>query len=202
LIGAAVAYALPAKADAGHDDVRKYLSMKEVILASLLGLATTSSAMIGVALGLYVPISKRLLGCILAFASGGLISALAIELAFHGAVQLHHLDFSVGAAWLLVGSGFAIGAIIYSVFSRYLEQKGAAVRYPTRFREFIQERREHDAKELIELLSRCDLLRHLPRSKRFYLVCAPAGWGPGRFSSAPAIPRRPLYRRQRRDRNL
>ncbi|HET7447680.1 MAG TPA: cyclic nucleotide-binding domain-containing protein [Methyloceanibacter sp.] len=63
---------------------------------------------------------------------------------------------------MLVGSGFAIGAIIYSVFSRYLEQKGAAVRYPTRFREFIQERRAHDAKELIELLSRCDLLRHLP----------------------------------------
>jgi CRP-like cAMP-binding protein len=63
---------------------------------------------------------------------------------------------------LLVGSGFAIGAIIYSVFSRYLEQNGAAVRYPTRFREFIQKRREHDAKELIELLSRCDLLRHLP----------------------------------------
>ena len=58
-----------------------------------------------------------------------------------------------------VGSGFAIGAIIYSVFSRYLEQNGAAVRYPTRFREFIQKRREHDAKELIELLSRCDLLR-------------------------------------------
>jgi CRP-like cAMP-binding protein len=136
--------------------------MEEVIVAALLGLATTSSAMIGVALGLYVPISKRLLGCILAFASGGLISALAIQLAFNGAVKLHHLGSSVGAAWLLVGSGFAIGAIIYSVFSRYLEQKGAAVRYPTRFREFVEKRREHDAKELIELLSRCDLLRHLP----------------------------------------
>src|SRR4029078_4303318 len=123
-----------------------YLLVKEILLASLLGLATPSSAMIGIAVGLYVPISKRLLGCILAFASGGLISALAIELAFNGAVQLHHLGFSVGAAWLLVGSGFAIGAIIYSVFSRYL----------------IQKRREHDAKELIELLSRCDLLRHLP----------------------------------------
>ena len=102
--------------------------MKEILLASLLGLATTSSAMIGIAVGLHVPISKRLLGCILAFASGGLISALAIELAFNGAVQLHHLGFSVGAAWLLVGSGFAIGAIIYSVFSRYLKQNGAAVR--------------------------------------------------------------------------
>ena|SRR6185437_9238627 len=66
-----------------------YLLMKEILLASLLGLATTSSAMIGIAVGLYVPISKRLLGCILAFASGGLISALAIELAFNGAVQLH-----------------------------------------------------------------------------------------------------------------
>jgi hypothetical protein len=68
--------------------------MVEVILASLLGLATTSSSMVGVALGLYVPLSKRLLGRILAFASGGLISALAIELAFNGALQLHHLDMA------------------------------------------------------------------------------------------------------------
>src|SRR6187200_3722693 len=101
--------------DACSDDEKDiHLLMKEILLASLLGLATTSSAMIEVAVGLYVPISKRLLGCILAFASGGLISALAIELAFNGAVQLHHLGFSVGAAWSLVGSGFAIGAIIYS----------------------------------------------------------------------------------------
>ena len=79
--------------------------------------------MLGVALGLYVPISKRLLGCILAFASGGLISALAIELAFNGAIQLHHQGFGVGASWSLVGSGFAIGAMIYSAFTRYLEQR-------------------------------------------------------------------------------
>jgi len=145
--------------DACSDDEKDiHLLMKEILLASLLGLATTSSAMIEVAVGLYVPISKRLLGCILAFASGGLISALAIELAFNGAVQLHHLGFSVGAAWLLVGSGFAIGAIIYSVLS-LSQAKWCCRPRPTRFREFIQKRREHDAKELIELLSRCDLLR-------------------------------------------
>jgi hypothetical protein len=46
--------------------------MVEIILAALLGLATTSSAMIGVAIGLYVPLSKRLLGCILAYADRGL----------------------------------------------------------------------------------------------------------------------------------
>jgi hypothetical protein len=63
--------------------------------------------MLGVALGLYAPLSKRLLGCILAFASGGLISAMAIELAFNGALQLHHLGFGRAAAWSFVDSGFA-----------------------------------------------------------------------------------------------
>lgn len=60
LIGPAVAMYSPAKADAGRDDEREYLSMKEVILASLLGLATTSSAMIGVALGPYIQTPARL----------------------------------------------------------------------------------------------------------------------------------------------
>jgi zinc transporter ZupT len=51
-------------------------------MASLLGLGTTSSSMLGAAIGLYLPISKRLLACLLAFAAGSLISALAIELAY------------------------------------------------------------------------------------------------------------------------
>jgi CRP-like cAMP-binding protein len=169
--------------------------MAEVIVAALLGLATTSSSMLGVALGLYVPLSKRLLGCILAFASGGLISALAIELAFNGALQLHHLGFGRPAAWSFVGSGFAIGATIYSVFSRYLEQKGAAVRYPTRFREFVQKRRERDAKELIALLSRCDLLRHLPPEE--IEVVLPSvhtrRWGPGQILFSTGDPGDALY---------
>lgn len=169
--------------------------MPEVVLAALLGLATTSSAMLGVALGLYVPISKRLLGCILAFASGGLISALAIELAFNGAIQLHHQGFGVGASWSLVGSGFAIGAIIYSAFTRYLEQKGAAVRYPTRFREFAEKRRERDAKELIALLSRCDLLRHLPPEEiEVILPCVRARrLGPGQILFSTGDPGDALY---------
>jgi hypothetical protein len=48
-----------------------------VALVSLIGLATTSSSIVGAALGLYVPIGKRALACILAFAAGSLISALA-----------------------------------------------------------------------------------------------------------------------------
>ena len=133
-----------------------------VSLAALLGLATTSSSFLGAALGLYIPISKRPLACILAFAAGSLISALAIELAFEGAQDLHHHGYSAGWAWAFIGGGFAVGATIYYVATLYLEERGAAVRYPTRFREYALERKQQEARELIELLSKCDLLRHLP----------------------------------------
>jgi len=46
--------------------------MNEILLASLIGLATTSSAMAGTAIGLYCPPSKRWLAGILAFAAGAL----------------------------------------------------------------------------------------------------------------------------------
>jgi hypothetical protein len=59
-------------------------SLAEIVIVSLVGLAVTSSNMIGAALGLYLRPSKQLLACILAFAAGALITALAIELAYEG----------------------------------------------------------------------------------------------------------------------
>jgi zinc transporter ZupT len=52
----------------------------ELAMASLLGLGTTSSSLLGAAIGLYVPFSKRPLACLLAFAAGALISALRAAL--------------------------------------------------------------------------------------------------------------------------
>jgi zinc transporter ZupT len=136
--------------------------MNEILLASLIGLATTSSAMAGAAIGLYYPLSKRALACILAFAAGALISALAIDLAYQGAVHLHHAGFSQRASWAFIGGGFAAGAVIYYWTSRYLEKKGGAIRFPTRFREYALERKQEEASAIIKLLSKCDLLRHMP----------------------------------------
>jgi CRP-like cAMP-binding protein len=134
----------------------------EILFVSLLGLLTTSSSLVGAALGLYVPLSKRLLACVLAFAAGALISALAIELAFEGAEALHQQGFGPNAAWAFIGSGFAIGSIIYYMTSLFLDGKGAAIRYPTRFREYALGLKRKDASETIKLLSKCNLLRHLP----------------------------------------
>jgi CRP-like cAMP-binding protein len=134
----------------------------QLAIASLLGLGTTSSSMLGVAIGLYLPFSRRPLACLLAFAAGSLISALAIELAYEGAQSLHHQGFNTRAAWAFVSAGFAAGAIIYYSTSLFLEKKGAAVRYVTQFREYALARKQADASEQIKLLAACDLMRHLP----------------------------------------
>jgi len=134
----------------------------QLAMASLLGFGTTSSSMLGVAIGLYVPFSKRPLACLLAFAAGSLISALAIELAYEGAQSLHHQGFNAHAAWAFVSAGFAAGAIIYYSTSLFLEKKGAAVRYVTQFREYALARKQAAANERIKLLATCDLMRHLP----------------------------------------
>ncbi len=138
------------------------IGLHEILIVSLLGLLTTSSSMVGAALGLYVPLSKRVLACVLAFAAGALISALAIELAFEGAQELHLQGFNANASTAFIGCGFALGSVIYYFTSLFLDQKGAAIRYPTRFREYALGQKQKDAKETIQLLSKCDLLRHLP----------------------------------------
>ncbi|HEY7459667.1 MAG TPA: cyclic nucleotide-binding domain-containing protein [Xanthobacteraceae bacterium] len=122
------------------------------------GLFTTSAVMIGATLGLYLPLSKKLLAYILAFASGVLIASLGIELAFHAAEELHHKGFAAPLAWGFVGAGFVTGVVVYYTASRFLDRRGAAVRSATRFREYMLERK----KDEIELLAKSDLLRHLP----------------------------------------
>src|ERR1700729_1308859 len=134
----------------------------ELAMASVLGFGTTSSSLLGAAIGLYFPLSKRPLACLLAFAAGALISALAIELAYEGALSLHQQGFDVRSAWVFVSAGFAVGAVIYYSASLALEKKGAAVRYVTQFREYAHARKQADARERIKLLAKSDLMRHLP----------------------------------------
>jgi hypothetical protein len=136
--------------------------LTQLFVVTLIGLLTTSSSLIGAAIGLYAPLSKRALACILAFAAGSLISALAIELAFNGAMELRHQGFNTHFAWGFIAGGFACGAFVYLTASLFLETKGAAVRLPTQFRQYALARKHEQTKELIGLLAKCDLLRHLP----------------------------------------
>lgn len=138
------------------------VSLIEIAEVAAVGLFTTSSAMLGAAIGLYFPLPKRFLASILAFASGSLISALAIELGYEDALNMVKHGLSVHAAWAAIAGGFATGATLYFVASLFLEEKGAALRYPSRFLEFALVRKRRAADEKLALLSQCDLLRHLP----------------------------------------
>ncbi|HEY2873643.1 MAG TPA: cyclic nucleotide-binding domain-containing protein [Reyranella sp.] len=138
------------------------VDIMDAVLAGLLGLVTTSSVMIGAALGLYLNFSRRFLASILAFAAGSLIAALAIELGFEGAEELTRHGANVHTAWGLIAGGFAVGAVAYYVASLFLEEKGAALRYPSRFMEYALKRKRKEAGEKLALLSQCGLLRHLP----------------------------------------
>ena len=138
------------------------ITFRQLAVVSLLGLATTSSSVLGAAIGLYVPVSKRPMACLLAFAAGALISALAIELAYESALSLHHRGYDAGAAWAFVSAGFAVGAILYYSTSIFLERRGAAVRRVTQFREYAMTRKQANAKARIKLLAACDLMCHLP----------------------------------------
>src|ERR1700730_15546230 len=95
-----------------------------LLYAALLGLATTSSSLLGAVIGLYCPLSKRVLACVLAFGAGALISALAIELAFQSVQELHHQGFNTATAWAFAGGGFALGAMIYYWVSLFSRPKG------------------------------------------------------------------------------
>lgn len=117
--------------------------------------------MIGATIGLYAPISNRLLAATLAFASGSLISALAIELGFEDALDLVRNGASVNLAWLSIAGGFITGATIYYFASVLLDQKGAALRYPSHFLEFALDRKRRAADMRLQFLSRCDLFNHL-----------------------------------------
>ncbi len=138
------------------------IGISDLVQVGLLGLATTSSVIIGAALGLYVNFSRKLLACILAFAAGSLIAALAIELGFEGAHALARHGADVHLAWDLIAGGFALGAVLYYVAALFLESKGSALRYPSRFMEYALKRKRKAVSAKLGLLAQCSLLRHLP----------------------------------------
>jgi zinc transporter, ZIP family len=90
----------------------------EAMAWSLLG---ASSLLIGAALAFWVPIGSRLLGMIMAFGAGVLISAVAYELV-EEAVRTSTARFAIGG-------GFVLGAIVFYVGDGYIARMAGGERH-------------------------------------------------------------------------
>jgi ZIP family zinc transporter len=91
-----------------------------VLEAGLWALAAASTLVIGALIGIYIPISRRLVALTMAFGAGALISALAFDLTE---------DAFNASNGIVVGVGLAVGALTFYFGNRLLNEsrRGAGV---------------------------------------------------------------------------
>ncbi|HRD67794.1 MAG TPA: cyclic nucleotide-binding domain-containing protein [Candidatus Competibacter sp.] len=139
------------------------LDSSAVFGAVLLAVLAMLSLPVGVVIGLYGKPSQRTNAIIMAFGTGALIQALALDLAFEGAQRLMVESHLSGlASWFWVASGFALGGVLYYLGDRRLERYGAALRHPALTKLFLLRKKREQSAALLARLARVDLLRSLP----------------------------------------
>ncbi|MEW6061990.1 MAG: cyclic nucleotide-binding domain-containing protein [Bacteroidota bacterium] len=139
------------------------LDITRALIAGALAIVSMLSMIIGTALGLFTKPSQRLNAIIMAFGTGALIQALAIELAMKGANRLTqeagHSGFN---AWLWVSGGFIVGGLIYYLVNKWLDKKGAALRHPALAKFYYLKKKQEESKKILEQLSKIEIVRSLP----------------------------------------
>jgi len=90
--------------------------MNNVVIAGLWGLLSGSALIIGAIVGYYCKIPQRIIGGIMAFGSGVLISALSFDLMDEA--------FKTGGIFP-AAIGFLGGSLIYSIANYFVNQQGA-----------------------------------------------------------------------------
>ncbi|MDS4070582.1 MAG: cyclic nucleotide-binding domain-containing protein [Candidatus Competibacter sp.] len=134
-----------------------------ILGAVLLAMLAMASLLVGVAVGLFRTPPPRTNAIIMAFGTGALIQALALELAFEGAERLMTEGHLGGiASWLWVAAGFTIGGVLYYLGDRRLERYGAALRHPALARLYLLRKKREQSATLLARLAQVDLLRSLP----------------------------------------
>ncbi|KAB2933752.1 MAG: cyclic nucleotide-binding domain-containing protein [Candidatus Contendobacter sp.] len=164
------------------------LDFPRVLGAVLLATLAMLSLLVGVGIGLFARPSRRTNAIIMAFGTGALIQALALELAFEGAERLIREDHLSGlASWLWVATGFALGGMVYYLGDCWLEQYGAALRHPALAKLYLLRQKRQCSAALLARLAQVDLLRSLPPEEmEDVLLCVQ----PARFAAGDIIFRR------------
>lgn len=137
--------------------------LTRVLIAAGLAALSLVSMVIGTFIGVYAKPTQRTNAIIMAFGTGALIQALAIELALKGAQRLTDRALFTGfEAWCWVASGFIVGGLIYYLVNKWLENKGAAIRHPALAKFYYLRQKQADSNLILSRLAKIDLVRSLP----------------------------------------
>lgn len=146
----------------------------QAFYAGGLGALSASALVAGALLGIYAKPTQKVVAAVMAFGSGALIAALALELAS----EAHEKG-----GFIALAAGFLGGGILYWSLNHVIESQGGFLRKRATRRRFILRHKEKQAKALTEQQDQGHLLRHLPRplTARLANHVQPRHYEPGDF---------------------
>ena len=139
------------------------VSIVQIVGATVVGLISVSSLFAGGWLGFAYKPPQRVSAIIMAFGTGALIEAVALDLAYSSAQRLIQLQNIPGyLSWFWVAAGFVGGGMLYYVGNRFLDARGAALRHPALAKLYMLNKKLEQSEVLLKKLSRVQLIRSLP----------------------------------------
>jgi CRP-like cAMP-binding protein len=138
-------------------------TLSRILSASAMAILAMISLLVGAAAGLFSKPSQKTTAIIMAFGTGALIQALAVDLAFEGAERLIHQAQRTGLeSWLWVAGGFVSGGIVYYVGNRMIDRMGGALRHPALSKLFLLRKKREESAAILAQLAGVELVRSLP----------------------------------------
>jgi CRP-like cAMP-binding protein len=130
------------------------------IAAFVQGVLGASSLAIGAYVGVVWQPKQAFSAAIMAFGSGTLISAIAFEIT----PKVYREN-----GFLPLAIGFAIGGILFTSLSQYIDEHGGFLRKPASSRRYLL---EHQAEEtdVLKRIARVEVMQHLPESEKEVLA--------------------------------
>jgi CRP-like cAMP-binding protein len=143
--------------------VLEFIDVTRVLSAAGLALLATVALIAGAFIGIYSRPSQRTNAIVMAFGTGALIQALAIDLAYHGSQRLTSLlDYSGLSSWAVVSIGFVVGGLAYYLGNKVLDSKGGAIRHPALAKFYFLKKKRVEMTEVLKKISNIQLVRSLP----------------------------------------
>lgn len=121
--------------------------------AGLYGILAASGLLLGAAVGLLWKPTHRIVAAVMAFGSGTLLAAVAFELS--------QTAYDLGGAWTVV-AGFAVGGLLFVMADSLIDAKGGFLRREGTRQNFLKEKKEERAEDILERLAESELIRSLP----------------------------------------